>query len=71
MAVQQNGRALEHAAEDLKANREAVLTAAQQDGHALRYAAKSLMADREVVLAAVRHDMVRDIILLGTTPPSN
>ena len=53
-AVQQNGSALRHASEPLRADREVVLAAVQQNGQALRHASEPLRADREVVLAAVR-----------------
>ena len=55
-AVQQNGIALEYAAEPLKADRGIVLAAVQQNGIALRYADEPLKADRDIVLAAVLQD---------------
>ena len=55
-AVQQNGIALERAAEPLKADRGIVLAAVQQNGVALRYAAEPLKADRGIVLVAVQQE---------------
>ncbi len=52
-AVQQHGRASQHDAAGLQADRELVLEAARQDGTALHSVAE-LMADREPVLEAVR-----------------
>ena len=52
-AVRQNGHALRHASDALKADRAIVLVAVQQHGDALQYAAEALKADREVALAAV------------------
>ena len=43
--VAQNGRALQHAAAELQADREIVATAVAQDGDALRYAAEELQRD--------------------------
>ena len=54
-AVRQNGSALEHAAAELKADRNFMLPAVQQSGSALRYAVAELQADRSVLLAAVQH----------------
>ncbi len=48
----ENGGALQHAAEALRADREVVLAAVRQAGVAFRYAAQPLRGDREVVLAA-------------------
>ena len=54
-AVQQDSKALQYAAEELKKDREFVLAAVQQNGYwALQYAAEELKKDREVVLAAVQ-----------------
>jgi hypothetical protein len=55
-AVQQDGRALEYASADLRADREIVLAAVQENGYALEYASADLRADREIVLAAVQQD---------------
>ena len=52
--VRQNGSALEHAAAELKADRNFMLAAVQQSGSALRYAVAELQANRSVVLAAVQ-----------------
>jgi hypothetical protein len=54
-AVRQDGRALEHAAEHLRADCEIVLEAVRQNGKALVYAAEQLKGDREIVLEAVRY----------------
>ena len=43
-AVQQNGRALKYASEELQADREVVLAAVQQNGDALTYASQELQA---------------------------
>ena len=51
-----DGRALEHASDELKADREVVLAAVKQDGNALKYAGGKLKSDREVVLAAVKQN---------------
>eukprot|EP00656_Telonema_subtile_P011531 TRINITY_DN1571_c0_g1_i19.p1 TRINITY_DN1571_c0_g1~~TRINITY_DN1571_c0_g1_i19.p1 ORF type:complete len:145 (-),score=43.98 TRINITY_DN1571_c0_g1_i19:357-791(-) len=45
-----NGRALQHASEELRADREVVLAAVQQDGWALQHASEELRADREFML---------------------
>jgi hypothetical protein len=50
--VQQNGKALEYASEELRGDREVVLAAVQQHWGALEYASEGLKGDREVVLAA-------------------
>ena len=55
-AVQQSGRALNYAAEELQLDKETVLAAVQQDGWALQYAVEALRADKEIVLAAVMSD---------------
>jgi hypothetical protein len=54
-AVQQNGRALEHAI-SFQNEKRIVLVAVQQNGLALQYASKKLQGEREVVLAAVRQN---------------
>ena len=55
-AVAVDGRALEHASEALKADKEVVLAAVAQWHGALQHASEALKADREVVLAAVAQD---------------
>ena len=55
-AVKQNGRALEFASEELRADKEVVLAAVQQDGQALWGASEELRGNRQVVLAAVQQD---------------
>ena len=52
-AVTQNGRTLQFASTELRADRAVVLAAVTQNGLALVYASKKLRADRDVVLAAV------------------
>eukprot|EP00971_Amphidinium_carterae_P163873 3248806-Amphidinium_carterae.1 len=49
-AVQQDGQALQYAAESCRGDREIVLAAVKQDGRALEFAAESCRGDREVVL---------------------
>jgi citrate lyase beta subunit len=56
VAVAQNGYALCHAADALRADKEVVLVAVAQDGGALCHAADALRADKEVVLVAVAQD---------------
>lgn len=46
--VQQDGRALECASEELRSDREIVLTAVQQNGSALREASVELRNDSEI-----------------------
>ena len=48
MAVAQNGNALEHASDELKADKEVVLAAVTQRGNALSYASDELKGDKEV-----------------------
>merc|ERR1719265_36364 len=55
-AVQQNGRALMYAAEDVTRNKEVVMAAVQQNGLALGYAASEMQGDKEVVMAAVQQN---------------
>ena len=52
--MQENGRALESADPELKADRDIVLAAVQQWGCALQHAADELRADRKVVMAAIK-----------------
>eukprot|EP00971_Amphidinium_carterae_P064306 1273511-Amphidinium_carterae.1 len=52
-AVQQNGSALEYAAEECKTDRKIVLAAVTQNGYALQWAAEECKTDRQIVLAAV------------------
>ena len=47
---------LEYASEELKSDREFILSAVKKNGSALEYASKELKSDREVVLAAVKQD---------------
>ena len=47
------GRHLQHAPEELKGDREIVMTAVSQDGWALQFATEELRGDREIVMAAV------------------
>ena len=42
---------LQHASQELRADREIVLAAVQQNGEALRFASEELKADREVMRA--------------------
>ena len=53
-AVKNNGYALEHASDELKADREVVMAAVQNWGGALEYVSEELRSDREIVLAAVQ-----------------
>ena len=55
-AVTQDGRALQAASAELRADRDVVLAAVKQHGWALQYASAELRADRDVVLAAVRQN---------------
>ena len=49
---------LEHAAEELKGDREIVMTAVSKNGMALQFATEELKGDREIVMAAVsQHGM--------------
>jgi len=61
-AVSQNGRALQFAAESLKADKDVVMAAVSLDGRALHFAAESLKADKDVVMAAVsQHGRVLEL----------
>ena len=51
-AVVQDGRALQHASPDLRADLEVVLAAVAQAGCALEHASAALQVDREVIQAA-------------------
>ena len=51
--VAECGLVLERASEELRADREIVLTAVAECGHALKHASEELRAEREVVLEAV------------------
>ena len=53
-AVANQGSALSHAAEELKADKEVVLAAANQSFEALEFASEVLKGDQEVVQAAVK-----------------
>ena len=55
-AVHCSGRALKHASEQFKGDREAVLAAVKQYGYALHQASQQLRSDRGVVLAAVKQN---------------
>ena len=50
--MRSDGSALQYASEDLKHDREIVLTAVTQSGWALEYASEDLKRDREIVKAA-------------------
>ena len=52
-ALKQNGRALQYAAQEMKADPAIVLTAVRQNGQALEYADTEMKADRYMVLEAV------------------
>ena len=52
-AVARDGLALQHAADELRADRAVVSVAVAQDGSALEYAADALRADRALVIGAV------------------
>ena len=52
-AVSQNGYALQFATEELKGDREVVMTAVSQNGCALKFTTEEMKGDREVVMTAV------------------
>ena len=54
--VAQNGLCLLQATEELRGDREVVMTAIAQDGGALEYATEELRGDREVVMTAIAQD---------------
>ena len=54
--MQQNGKALEYAYEDVCYDKEVVLTAVEKDGSTLFYASSALKNDKDVVLATVQKD---------------
>ncbi len=54
-AVKQNGLALEHANDALRADNEVVLAAVKQNGLALAYVAPELREDREIVRLAIQN----------------
>lgn len=54
--IQEHPGALEYASEELKGNRDLVLTVVQQCGSALQYAAADMKDDGRIVLAAVQND---------------
>ena len=59
-AVQQNGRALEYASEELRADRELVLAAVRQDGLALEVAEARLeVAEARLEAAEARLEVVK------------
>lgn len=51
-ALQQDGLVLVHASDELRNDREVVLTAIRQNGLALKYASAELQADEEMVRVA-------------------
>merc|ERR1719386_261004 len=53
-AVQQDGWALEDAAEEMARDKEVVMAAVQEDGGALEYASEEMKRDKEAVMSAVR-----------------
>ena len=55
-AVQQDGAALQYAAEALKADKEVVMAAVQQDGGALQYATEALKAGKGAVITGAGGD---------------
>lgn len=55
-AVKNDGFALLHASEKLKATKEIALEAIKQDGRTLKFADASLQNDKDVVFAAVKND---------------
>ena len=55
-AIKEDGRFLEYASLELRADRNVVLAAVRQASLAIAYASPVLQADREVVLAAVRQN---------------
>ena len=55
-AVKNDGNALGHASDELKADKEWIIAAVKNDGYALDYASDELKADKEVVMAAVKND---------------
>jgi len=54
--VKQDGHAVEHASEKLRADRDVMLEAVKHRGMALEFASEALRADRDVVLKAVKQD---------------
>ena len=54
IAVRQNGYALAHISEELRADRDIAMDAVRQNGIALRYVSAELKADRSIVMAAVK-----------------
>ena len=52
MAVQKDGLALQHAADEFKSDRGIVLAAVHSDGWALEYASDEFKSDPEIVLIA-------------------
>ena len=56
-AVKESGWDLKYAGEELRADKEVVMTAVKQNGYyALEHASEELRGDREVVLAAVKNN---------------
>ncbi|MBD97479.1 hypothetical protein CL648_01575, partial [bacterium] len=50
----QNGRALQHASDELKSDREFVLAAVKEDPGALEFASEALRGDPEIIAAAAQ-----------------
>lgn len=79
--VATNGRALQYASKNLRADADVVLQAVQQDGRALQYAAACRRMDKAIVLAAVAQNsralqaagknLLSDAEVLGTAVQQN
>lgn len=67
-AVQQNGAALEYAADVLRSDREIVLAAVRQNGYAFEYVGSELQGDPGVVLAAMRQTRFSQQLLQHIPP---
>ena len=52
MQVSQDGRALQHASEDLRGDRELVMTAVSQNGDALQHATENMRTSYEMARAS-------------------
>ena len=55
-AVEQDGRALQFASDEVRGDFEVVLTAVEQCGRALKFAAEELRRNKVIALAAVQQD---------------
>ena len=55
--IKQDRKALQYAAEELKADRDFMLEAVKKNGHALAHAAEELQADRDFMLEAVKSEL--------------